>query len=473
MKKPALDDVLKELARRESRQFKIEDYLFDKQLKFVLDPAPFKLAVTTRRAGKSVSCAADLTNECINSPDVVCLYITLSRKNAKRLIWPWFKKLNREYNLGGVTNESDLSITYPNGSILYILGASDRQSIEDVRGLSIKKAYLDESQSFPEYIKELVDEVIGPALMDHAGTLVLIGTPGPIPTGYFYELTKNKEWSQHKWSFFDNYKLPFLKRGITHQDILDRELKRRGVSTDDPSIRREWFAEWSLDVDSLVYRYNTAVNAFKDVPKLAWNYILGVDMGYDDADALAVLAWHESTPDTYVMEEIITRGQDITELVQQIESLRKRYDISKIVVDTGGLGKKITEEISRRYKIAVQPADKNRKFEYIELMNGALRTGTLKARPESRFAQDCMKVEWDHDKSTPSRKVVSSRFHSDICDAVLYAWRESYSYTHERAKDKPKYGTVEWQQAESERLEAEAEEHFLRLEEAAKDPYSG
>jgi hypothetical protein len=134
-------------------------------------------------------------------------------------------------------------------------------------------------------------------------------------------------------------------------------------------------------------------------------------------------------------------------------------------MDTAGLGKKIAEEISKRYKISIIPAEKQRKLEFIELMNDALRRGEIMASTSSRFAQDCMKLEWDMDKSTPDKKRVSSRFHSDICDAVLYAWRESYSYTHDTtAKDAPKYGTKEYWDAEQEKMESEAEEFFLSQE---------
>lgn len=463
--------ALHELARRkglmaQAGTFRLEDYLFDKQLAFVLDPAPFKIGVTTRRAGKTISCAADLVHTALDTPDVIVLYITLSRKNAKRLVWPEFKKLNNKFQLGGVVNESDLSITYPNGSVLYLLGASDRASIEDFRGLPVKKAYLDESQSFPAYIEQLIDDVIGPALMDHDGQLILIGTPGPIPNGYFYNLTKNDAWSQHSWSFFDNHKLPFLAKGLTHQHMLDRELRRRGVALDDPSIQREWFGRWVIDENSLVYRYNASINDYKALPSHDWTYLLGVDLGFDDADALAVVAYSEGSPVTYVVEQVTARKQDLTALCAQIDKLRLRYDISKIVVDTGGLGKKITEEISKRYEIPMVPAEKTRKVEYIELMNDALRTGRLMVKAGSQFAHDAMKVEWDHDKSTPDKRVISSRFHSDICEAVLYVWRESYSYTYKHIAEPVEYGTKAWSdaqgdmmfQAELERLEKAKEE---------------
>lgn len=399
-----------------------------------------------------MSCVADLIHTATSESDVIVLYITLSRKNAKRLVWPEFKKLNTKFDLRGEVNESDLSIHFPNNSWLYLLGASDRTSIEDFRGMPVKKAYLDESQSFPSYIEQLIDDVLGPALMDHNGQLILIGTPGPIPNGYFYDLTKNEAWSHHAWSFFDNPKLPFLSKGLTHEDMLQRELTRRGVKATDPSIQREWFGKWVVDENSLVYKYNSEVNDYGSLPSGEWVYILGVDLGFNDSDALAVLAYSSQHPDTYLVEEVTTAGQDITALRNQIEALQGKYEISRIVVDTGGLGKKIAEEISKRYNIPMVAAEKQRKNEYIELMNDALRTGRLRVKKGSRFAHDAMKVEWDHDKSTPDKKVISSRFHSDICEAVLYAWRDSYSYTYQRSEPVAEYGTEAWSNKEAEAM---------------------
>lgn len=466
--KPNLEHVLTEIKKRKHKPFKLEEFLFKEQLAFVSDPSRFKVAVTTRRAGKTVSCAADLVYTAVNTQDTICVYITLSRSNAKRIVWPELRKINRQFNLGGVFNSSELSVAFPSGSVIYCTGAADKSEIEKFRGLAIKKVYIDECQSFPSFIEELVNDIIGPALLDHAGTLCLIGTPGPIPSGYFFNCSRSSNWALHNWGFWDN---PFItqKAGMSHQKVFEQELKRRGVTADHPSIQREWFGKWMLDTDSLVYCYNSSVNDYDELPQGKWNYLLGVDLGYHDADAICLLAWNETSPVTYLVEEIVTKHQGITELVNQIETLRMQYDISKIVVDTGGLGKKISEEISKRYRISVHAAEKTRKVEYIELMNDALRSGKLKAKGESLFAQDCMKVEWDLDKSTPDKRVISRRFHSDICEAVLYAWRESYSYTHLASKEAPRPGSKEWAIAETTRMEQEAEEYFTNLENANKN----
>jgi hypothetical protein len=126
-------------------------------------------------------------------------------------------------------------------------------------------------------------------------------------------------------------------------------------------------------------------------------------------------------------------------------------------MDAGGLGKKIVESISSRFSIGIKAAEKSRKFEYIELLNDSLRTGRFFARENGKFAEDARLVEWDRDKSTGDRLVVSDRFHSDITDAVLYAYRESLHFLSEPTIDKIRPGTPEWRVKEEKEMEEAAE----------------
>lgn len=458
-------------------KFKLDEILFDKQLKFVDDPHAFKIAVCSRRAGKTVSCAAHLIDTALSNDGVVCLYITLSRNNAKKLIWPELLKFNRVYALGGIPDNTELSLSFPTGSVIYCSGAKDEAEIEKFRGLAIKIVYVDEAQSFRSYIRELIDDILAPALMDYAGTLCLIGTPGAIPTGYFAEVAgqvKEKQevslaWSRHAWTFWDNPHIA-LKSGKTHQELLTRELKRRGVGADDPSIQREWFGKWSQDTESLWVKYDAKVNHFQELnPQLSYNYILGIDLGFNDADALAVLAWSEHDPVTYLIEELVVAQQGITELVTQVQDLSKKYSFSKMVIDQGGLGKKIAEEMRRRHHIPVQMADKTRKFENVAFLNDALRTGRFKAKFASRFAQDSYLVEIDRSKSRPDKIVLSDKYHSDIIDAVLYAFKESPAFTYQAAEKVLIKGSSEWNKRKEEELFEQAKEHFQEMEEAKRN----
>lgn len=440
--------------------FKLETFLFDKQLKFVEDPRPFKVAVCSRRSGKSVACAAHLIDTAINSPNTTSLYITLSRNNAKKLVWREMQRINQEYGLGGTEDATELSMTFPNKAMIYCSGAKDASEIEKFRGLALKICYIDECQSFRAYIKELIDDILSPALMDYAGTLVLIGTPGPIPAGFFHDCAeKSEHWSKHSWTFFDNPFIP-IKSKKTHQELLDRELRRRGVTSLDPSIQREWYGKWVLDTNSLLLRYDAAVNDFTTMGNYKYNYIMGIDVGFKDADAIAVLAWHDNDPCTYLVEERVATKQGLTELVDQIKEMQTRYDISKMVIDEGGLGKKLAEEMRRRHHLPVQGADKVRKMESIEFLNDMLRTGKFKARADSRFAQDSMLIEIDRDKTRPDKIVVSDKFHSDIVDAVLYAAKESPAFTYEAKAAALVPGSEEWRVAiETEMFQKELQGH--------------
>jgi len=433
-----------------ARKFSLDAFLFDKQLEFVNDPSPFKVAVCSRRSGKTTACAAHLIQTAITNPNSNSLYITITKDMVKRNLWKEMRKINTAHKLGGQENLADLTITFPNGATIYTSGCNDRAEVEKFRGMAIKLCYIDECQSFRAYIKDLIDDVIGPALMDYNGSLCLIGTPGPTPTGYFHECAVElADWSKHHWTYWENPFIP-ITSGKTHQQLFEREIKRRGLGPEDPSIQREWYGKWVLDSDSLLIRYAEAKNHYQDLlPQVKYNYIMGIDVGFKDADALAILAWSEQDPCTYLVEELITTKQGLTELVEQVKLLQEKYKVDKIVMDMGGLGLKMGEEMIRRHSIPVEAADKARKMENIELLNDALRSGKFKAKSKSRFAQDSYLVEIDRDKSTPDKIKVSDRFHSDIIDSVLYAFKLSYAFSYEKPKAAPKWGTKEWAEAQS------------------------
>lgn len=448
--------LLEELnARMAAPRFDITKHCFPEQLVAVQDTADFSTWCTSRRSGKTIGCAADLVDTVLGTGGVVALYITLSRSSAKRIIWPELLEINRIYKLNGVINIADLSITFPNGSVIYCSGAKHKQEIEKFRGLALKLVYIDEAQSFGQFIRELIDDVISKALYDHNGRLRVIGTPPPIPTGYFHEICHSDQWSHHKWDMRQN---PWLqkKSGKTPMELIERDLKRKGVTIDDPGIQRECFGRWVTDSNSLVFRYNKDINSYFELPEVKrgqWNYVVGCDLGYDDADAIAVLGYHDHLPGVYLIEEQTKNKQTITDFANMVGDVIKRYNPHSIVLDAGGLGKKINEELNRRFQLPIKSAEKSRKFEFISLLNDSMRTGKFFAKETGLFANDCMLVEWDKEKSKNDRLVVSDRFHSDITDAVLYAFRESLHFLSEPIIPKVIAGSDEWRTKQMEEME--------------------
>jgi hypothetical protein len=454
--------------KTESTQFNINNILFKEQLEFVNDPNPYVIAVCSRRAGKTIACAAHMIDVALKSPHMNIVYITTTIGHAKRIIWKDLLRMSAE--LPCKPNNVDLQVVFDNGAIIHLAGAKDAGEIEKFRGMHIKLVYIDEGQSFRPFIEDLVRDILEPALMDYNGQLRLIGTPGPITSGYFYECWVNDTWGRHKWTFFQNHHIT-TKSGKTHEELLARILKSRGVDTTDPGIQREFYGNWVVDTNSLLLHLDLQKSTYKNLPPDKYTYLMGIDIGHNDADAIAILAWSESSKNIFLVDEFVTAKQDITDLVNAITMLDNKYKVAKMVMDTGGLGLKIAEELRRRNQLPILAADKKRKMENVALLNQWLRLGQFKVQKDSKFAEDSFLVEIDRDRSTPERLVVKDSYHSDIIDAVLYAFRESPAYTYNPPVGKPKPGTQPWFDAEVERLEQEAEEYFKKLEEA-NGPYS-
>lgn len=396
-------------------------------------------------------------------PNAFCPYIALTRESARNIMWPVLLEQDEKFKIGCTFTESNLTVTHPNGSRIQLFGADMKNFIRRLKGIKTPGAAIDEAQDFGSHLSSLVDDVLTPTLTDYEDSwLAITGTPGPVPLGYFYEITNERKYgfSFHSWTLLEN---PYLPNAP--EFIKDLKIKRQWDDTN-PTLLREWQNQWVLDVESLLIKYKEGLNGYQSPPTIAYTYILGVDIGHKDSDALAVLAWSPQTPNIYLIEEMINSGQDISQLAAQIKHLQEKYNVTKIVMDEGALGKKIAEEIRRRFHIPVQPADKMRKMENIALLNDYLRMGKFKAKPNSRFAQDSYRVQIDWERSTPDRIVVKESFHSDIIDAVLYAFKESPAFTYQPELVKPAYGTREWADQEATDLERRAEEHFENLHQA-------
>lgn len=459
--------LAKEAAKRSGRKELVLDERFTHQNALIADPARFIAAQCGRRAGKTNGIAIRFFKTLEKHPKSQCLYLALTRESAMDILWPVLIEHNDKYNIGCVFTESNGTMRHPNGSKLRILGADMKNFIKRIRGRKYPGIAIDEAQDFGTHLETLVEDVLTPALADYDdGWLILTGTPGPVPQGYFFDVTQNGKFgfSKHAWTMLEN---PYMPNAAEFIADLKR---RRGWDDTHPSLLREYYNNWILDVESLWIRC-TDSSFYTALPTAKWNYILGIDLGYKDADALAVLAWCEAYPSTYLVEEVISRKQGLTELVGQIEVLRSKYDISKMVIDQGGLGLKIAEEIRRRHHIPVIGAEKQRKQETVEFLNDALRRGTFKARKDSQFVKESYLVQIDWDKTTPDRIVVKKNFHSDIIDSVLYAFKESPAYTYQAPPaPKAKWGSEEWATQQTAAMEAAAIEHFTALEEAAGAP---
>lgn len=447
--------LLAELQKRaEQKQFLLETFCFDKQLAYINDKARFKTAVCSRRAGKTLSIAAEFISCCLTERDVLCLYVTQTSRAARSILWPELKRIVDDFKIKVKTDDTRMTMLFlDTRSEIRLGGAKDESQIELYRGLKLRKVKVDEGQSFRPYLKYFVNDILMPALRDLRGDLSITGTPGPIPAGAFYEYSHSDLWTHHHWTAFENPHMKDLELTLAEERAV------KGITEDDPGYIRETYGRWVYDPDSLVYKFTKEKNVYDKLPEEKLEYIFGIDLGYDDADAISVLAYNYSNKHVYLVEEVVQNKQDITSLVAQIKDLEIKYKPIKMVMDAGALGKKIQDEFLQRHQLVIAAADKNRKHEYIELMNDDLRNGKFKAYNGSLFAEDCLLVQWDRSEriKQQQRLKISDSFHSDICDATLYAWREARHYLSEAPKVGPKMYSDAWADAEERRLMDEAD----------------
>lgn len=455
--------LIAEIERRARRaSFSAESLCFGPQLRAVTSTAGRKVLRCGRRAGKTYG--IDVAALLAAREGKQVLYVTLTRANAKEIAWADLMTLNEDHALGGVTNLQDLHMRFPaTGGIVQLRGANNERETAKIRGKKFHIVIVDEAQSIPDRIfGPLIREIIGPTLIDYSGSLWLVGTPPPVRAGLFWECYAGKHrhrWEQHFWTVRENEKLPARIAGKNIDDILRDVREENGWTDDDPTYRREYLGEDVEDLESLLFQFRPDRNSFEAIEPGNWSYVLGVDIGFDDSDAIAVLGWREHDRRVYLLEEHVQAGQDITDLAERIKPMVERYKPTMVVIDQGGLGKKTAAELSRRHGIVLQGAEKERKGEFIKIMNADLRKGLLMARADSIFAEDCKLVRRDPAALARGllQELPSGRggYHSDICDAVLYAWRWCWHYLEQPERPKPnaQQRLDAWEQAEIDRVE--------------------
>ena len=436
--KPAL--AREYLRRLQSELAQEPQYLIDlhpRQRAFVDDPAKFKAAQCSRRAGKSHGAAVWLLEGGRQAPHEMSVYIALSRNNARMIMEKAMRDLERNYNIGLRFFERDnqLMVGMPNGHIIWLAGCKDSLEIEKFRGNKYKRVVIDEAASFGPYLRSLIVDVLTPALLDMNGEMAMIGTPGVIPAGVFFEITEGghdadslARWPTHKWTVLDNPYVPHARAWLEEYRLKNK------WALDHPTYVREWLGEWVRDDGALVYPYD-ARNIFDTLPTgRKWRHSIGLDVGFKDSSAFVVAAWAIGFPEVYVVEAFKEDKLIPSKFGAKVEFLMKKYDTRDAVIDSGGIGKGYQQEILERWGIHCEPAMKNKKRAFIEVIRGELLSANLKVQPRKAGAllDEWSRLVWDEDREKPD-----NRFDDHLADGALYVVRHIHAGNRPQYEDRP------------------------------------
>jgi phage terminase large subunit len=425
-------DLLNQLDALERSSFHLEEAAFNHQLSFIEDPARLKALFCTRRAAKSYTGGLYLIKEALENPGSNCLFIGLTRQSAHGIIWKdILRELDTKYKLNIKFNETLLTATLPNGSVIWVTGAdTDEQEMNKLLGKKYKLVVIDEASMFSIDMRQLVYGVLKPAAADQRGTICLLGTASNITRGLFYQITTAREpgWSLHQWTAHDNPHV--AKQWQEELDEIDRSRPLFKLT----ALFRQWYLnQWVIDEDALVYKFDESRNKRSHLPIFdnPFHYILGIDLGHSpDPSAFVIGAYTEQSPVLYVIHAEKHLHMDVTAVSQRIKELDAKYKFDAKIID--GSMKMAIAEMNTRHGANVIPADKAGKEHWINLLNSDLIQNKIQFLPQAQELMDELgSLVWETDNGKvkiPRKEHPGLANHN--ADAMLYLWRYTHAYLH-------------------------------------------
>ena len=376
--------------------------------------------------------------------EVHIMIAAMTKGKAKDLYLKPLMDFSREIGLGYRFNSQLDRIETPRGNCIWFCSLRDKRSAELIRGHKFSILLVDETQGAnDEILKKFVRADAGPAMTDYGGIICLTGTEPEVPFGFWHEVSGDeKGYEVEIMKIENNIFYPLANREAM---IEEERLIWGWEKGNEPAwVKREYRGERVWDGCNTVFQYEAAKNHYTEVkiPQKDRMYVIGVDLGFHDADAFAVMCYSLHSNEVYLVEEYVRQRQDITTCCEKVHELSEKYDNPPVIVDSGSIGRKVMEEMITRYSISAEAAEKRDKGGWIQSMRTALRRGDLKIRATSEAVEEMAKTEWD-EKHEGWRK---DGFHPNLLDAMVYAFRDIYNMCSVPEEEPPAEPVTEIQQ---------------------------
>lgn len=462
-----LEEVERSLAARDTSLWaglaqRVIDDCHPEQRAFALDPGRRVVGLVGRGGGKTTGGRARLVKRLLTTPGARCVYIATTREHAERLMWrplkALFAELGFETGKDVVYNETKLLLTLPRtGAQLQLAGADKAKDIDRLRGLSYHEVGIDEAASHTDKIlRELIEQVVGPRLGEFRGCIWLIGTPGRVLKGLFYDVSRLgadarvsrpwvkrderpewessawKAWSLHEWTLASAIE---ASKDRPIQALIDQlaehyiEKAAQGWSDENPIWRREYLGKWAADDTINIFRYRIHDAAGRPwnqwdpervgplrIAKLPdafadWVHVVSLDLGHTDPTSFNVFAFSPSDPTRTIYHRLCFEQ---TQLYAQLIAFRligEDLDHEKPGGIIGALGEwpngmvadsahqmaqAILDELQKVYGITIEPAQKGfgYKLGAIEVVNGDFVDGRIKILKGSELEAQLLALQW-------------------------------------------------------------------------------
>lgn len=282
------------------------------QKQITQDKARFKVIVCGRRFGKTTLSIYTLLKHALSKKNGKYFYIAPTYKQAKMIAWSMLlEAVNKLPNeLVKKVNESELYVVVGNNSRIDIKGADNPDSL---RGVGLHGVVLDE---YADMKPNVFNEIIEPALADHKGWAMFIGTPKGF--NHFFDLFNQADgqenWSHYRFTSYDN---PFLER---------EELERIKLKTPEDVFMQEYMADFRKH-EGLVYKeFDRDFHLYDDEqirPGIV-DRIVAIDFGFTNPTAVLLIE-KDSDSSYWVHDEWYKTGKTNTEIIEYVKSLDPSY----------------------------------------------------------------------------------------------------------------------------------------------------
>jgi hypothetical protein len=277
------------------------------------DQHRFRVVVAGRRFGKTHLSIRELCYHA-RKPNQEVWYVAPTYRQAKQIVWRKLKHKLQDLNWAKKINESELTITLKNGSVISLKGADNADSL---RGVGLDFMVMDE---FADVDEEAWTEVLRPTLADKQGKALFIGTPKGIGN-WAHDLYTMPTEQPNTWASFQY-------TTVDGGNVKPEEIEAAKRDLDERTFRQEFLATFETYAGRIYYSFERVVNCVP--PKegtidLSMIYI-GMDFNIDPMSAVIAVRQGDNL---YVIDEIRMFSSNTTEIVEEIKT---RYSKSKIFV---------------------------------------------------------------------------------------------------------------------------------------------
>lgn len=428
------------------------------------------IARAGRGGGKSFAMLGRFHSVSAAHPNQKSVFVAMSAERARDILFPAVWKFNELYGCNITEKRGDGVFEWPNGYQVTYRGCKDINEVNKRRGVPWVAAGWDEAASINQTLLAIdIHDAVAPRLMDFNGLWFVGGTPGPVPQGYWHELSAGEggQYPVFAWDARSNPHLPnvlqyFVEtlqrmQGIPErrtwpshcESILDLIMDPACWRLLPATFVREYLGQWVLDLRAIIYKL-LPKNSFSEFPLTPDYWTIGLDLGAHseeepdlDHAALSVVASHSSLPYIWVREAVKLSDCTVDSLAATVCQKLETYPEASVHIDGTSAGKLI-ERTLQRMGIPIQCADKAKKLRRIQLVQSALRNGNLQLHQRDCMdaRSEAMALVWNE-----KRDDHSPRCDDDAWDSILYGVTPHMG-DYRPELNEPKKGTKEWEQAQ-------------------------